>query len=107
MYLQILQVEQLPMLETRDYGLDGGAPPIRRNTSPMRPSHLDLEAQSPISHNLCSDSKFNPQSPAESVRYRKPARSNTVRTYRPERRGHDWHVMISLSVFPQLGRIVI
>ena len=39
------------MSEVRDYGL-GGATPLNLNTSqsPMRPSRIDLEAQSPQSH---------------------------------------------------------
>lgn len=75
------------MSEVHDYGLDGGAPPIRTNTSPMRPTHIDLEAQSPP--NQYTDGKFHPQSPTDSIRLRKPNRSNTVKTYRPERRGQQ------------------
>lgn len=74
----------------RDYGFDGGVPPIRTNTSPTRPTHIDIEAQPPISHEHFLDSRYNAQSPNESIRNRKPNRSNTVKTYRPERRGQEW-----------------
>ena len=73
------------MSEARDYGLDG-ASPMRLNTSPTQP---DLEAQSPMSP--YTENKLKPQSPTESVRLRKPMRSNTAKTYRPERRGQEWH----------------
>ena len=75
------------MSEIRDYGLDGG--PTRLNTSPMRPTHIDLEAQSPMSPDQPSANKHKPQSPTESIRLRKPMRSNTVKTYRPERKSQS------------------
>ena len=75
--------ESLPPPEARDYGLDGGTSTIRLNTD-LRPHHIDIEAQGPLSPNLTK-----PQSPTESLRFRKPARSNTVKTYRPERSGHE------------------
>ncbi len=93
-----VQVHHLQMSEMRDYGLDGDAPPSSFDALPMRPGHTDLEAHPPTSHSPYSDNKFNPTSPTESVRTRKPTRSNTVRTYRPERRGHDWYVTISVSI---------
>lgn len=74
----------------RDYGLDGGVPPIRTNTSPSRPTHIDIEAQPTVAHDHSLDSKCNAQSPSESIRNRRPNRSNTVKTYRPERRGQEW-----------------
>ena len=76
------------MSEVRDYGLDGSSP-TRINTSPRHPSHIDLEAQSPMSPH--TENKLQPQSPIESIRLRRPMRSNTAKTYRPELRGQDWH----------------
>ena len=78
------------MSQVRDYGLDG-APLVHLSTSPtqIQPTHVDLEAQSPRS--VYTENKLKPQSPTESVRFRKPTRSNTAKTYRPERRGQDWH----------------
>lgn len=78
------------MSEVRDYGVDG-ASPTRLNTSPMAPTHIDLEAQTPKSPVQVSDDKMKPQSPTDSVRQRNPKRSNTAKTYRPERRGQEWH----------------
>ena len=78
------------MSEVRDYGIDGGKAPIRLNTSTMRPSHIDLEAQSPMSPTQYDDAHLKPQSPTESIKLRKPTRSNTVKTYRRERRGQAW-----------------
>ena len=78
------------MSQVRDYGLNA-ASPIQLSTSPMQmqPTHVDVEAQSPRS--TYTEDKLKPQSPNESVRFRKPTRSNTAKTYRPERRGQDWH----------------
>ena len=78
------------MSQVRDYGLNA-APPVHLSTSPIQvqPTQVDLEAQSPRS--IYTDDKLKPQSPTESVRFRKPTRSNTAKTYRPERRGQDWH----------------
>ena len=78
------------MSQVRDYGLNA-ASPIHLSASPMRmqPAHVDLEAQSPKSP--YTEDKLKPQSPTDSVRFRKPTRSNTAKTYRPERRGQDWH----------------
>ena len=78
------------MSEVRDYGLDGGAAPTQLTISPMRPTRLDLEAQSPLSPKVHSDPQLKPQSPTESIRLRKTMRSNTVKTYRPERLGREW-----------------
>ena len=78
------------MSQVRDYGLNA-ASPIHLSASPMQmqPTHVDLEAQSPRS--TYTEDKLKPQSPTDSVRVRKPMRSNTAKTYRPERRGQDWH----------------
>ena len=78
------------MSQVRDYGLDA-ASPIHLSASPMQmqPTHVDLEAQSPKS--AYNEDKLNPQSPTESIRFRRPTRSNTAKTYRPARRGQDWH----------------
>ena len=73
--------------QARDYA--AGGQPLQIDTRPLRPTHIDLEAQSPISPTLQNDAK-SPVSPAESVRFRKVARSNTAKTYRPERRGREW-----------------
>ena len=78
------------MSQVRDYGLNA-APAVHVSTSPIQvqPTQVDLEAQSPRSN--YTEDKLKPQSPTESVRLRKPTRSNTAKTYRPERRGQDWH----------------
>ena len=79
------------MSQVRDYGADGA--PIRLNTSqlPMRPTHIDLEAQTPRSPIAYTENKLIPPSPGgESIRLRRPNRSNTARTYHPERRGQEW-----------------
>ncbi|KAK4692889.1 hypothetical protein P7C71_g4401, partial [Lecanoromycetidae sp. Uapishka_2] len=78
------------MSEVRDYGVDG-ASPTRLNSSPGAPTHIDLEAQTPMSPVNFVDDKMKPQSPTESVKQRIPKRSNTAKTYRPERRGQEWH----------------
>ncbi len=80
------------MSEVRDYGVDG-ASSTRLNTSSMAPAHIDLEAQaqSPRSPVQFIDDKTKPPSPIDSVRQRYPKRSNTAKTYRPERRGQEWH----------------
>ncbi|KAL9125864.1 MAG: hypothetical protein Q9217_004996 [Psora testacea] len=75
------------MSQTRDYAI--GGEPTRLDTNQMRPTHIDLEAQSPISPAHDTDIKFA-TSPTESVRFRKVARSNTAKTYRPEQRGQEW-----------------
>lgn len=59
------------------------------NTSPRQSPHYDLEAQStnPLSF---SQDQASYSSLSESIRQRRPMRSNTVRTYRPERKGVPW-----------------
>lgn len=59
------------------------------STSPRQSFQYDLEAQNsnqlPTLHHQAS---YNSQS--ESIRQRRPMRSNTVKTYRPERKGVSW-----------------
>ena len=62
--------------QTRDYAMGGQG--IQINTNP---SNIDLEARPDL---------LSPLSPTESVRNRKVARSNTVKTYGPKRKGRDW-----------------
>ena len=75
------------MSQARDYA--SGGEPIRLDTDQVRPAHVDLEAQSPRSPVNGIDVK-SPTSPTESLRFRKVARSNTAKTYRPEQRGQEW-----------------
>lgn len=81
------------MSEIRDYGFDGATPAqLNTSPSPMRPSNIDLEAQSPQAPVQVQEKENrHPISPIESVRFRRPKRSNTAKTYKPERRGQDWH----------------
>ncbi|KAG8530385.1 uncharacterized protein KY384_004887 [Bacidia gigantensis] len=73
--------------QARDYAT--GGQPTELKTSPLRPTHLDLEAQSlPTSTEKIE--AVSPVSPTDSVRFRKVARSNTAKTYRPDRRGQEW-----------------
>ena len=56
------------------------------------PSHLtqmDLEAQ-PIPSQVNGHSATFHGSPPGSIRHRRPTRSSTAKTYRPERRGQPW-----------------
>ena len=73
--------------QARDYA--AGGQPLRLDTRPLRPTHIDLEANPPASPTSRDDVKAS-VSPSESVRYRKVARSNTAKTYRPEGRGREW-----------------
>ena len=59
------------------------------STSPRQSPHFDLEAQSnkPLS---ASHEQASYSSLSESIRLRRPMRSNTVNTYRPERKGVPW-----------------
>ena len=57
---------------------------------PRRPTHIDLEAQSPTLVHDGSTATIPVNSPPESVRQRRINRSNTAKTYRPERRGQAW-----------------
>ena len=59
------------------------------DTSVHRPTHIDIEAQTPRTLPIYDgvDGAHPPTSPTESVRQRRINRSNTAKTYRPERRG--------------------
>ena len=73
--------------QARDYAT--GGQPTRLDTNPMRPTLIDLEAQPPNAPAVGDDVKPS-ISPTDSTHYRKVARSNTAKTYRPERRGQEW-----------------
>lgn len=76
------------MRNSRDVTERDLSPPKRASTSIRRPMHIDLEAQSPTHTN---DNDAEPiHSPPESVRQRRINRSNTAKTYRPQRRGQSW-----------------
>ena len=78
------------MSEIHDYGFNK-TPPTRIQSSPIAPTHTDLEAQqSPTSPLRTIDDQTKPLSPPESIKQRYPKRSNTAKTYRPERRGREW-----------------
>ena len=69
--------------QIRDYAIRGQQIELK-TSSPFRPTQIDLEAQPP---EPAADQVKSPVSPSDSIRFRKVARSNTARTYRPERRG--------------------
>ncbi|KAL9603055.1 MAG: hypothetical protein Q9219_001419 [cf. Caloplaca sp. 3 TL-2023] len=73
------------MIQTRDFSNSRS----RAQTTPIRSTHLDLEAQSPQSHDVECPNPKPPSSPVESVK-RRIHRSSTAKTYRPERRGREW-----------------
>ena len=75
------------MTEARDFS---ERPQI--DTSNHRPTHIDIEAQTPQPPAALygNDGTHPPKSPSESVRQRRINRSNTAKTYRPERRGQTW-----------------
>lgn len=75
------------MTESRDFSTQSR---LRSQTTPTRPFPIDIEAQFPHNHHRDSSPKKPPSSPSETVNYR-PHRSNTAKTYRPERRGRQWH----------------
>lgn len=60
----------------------------------MRPTHIDIEAQpvttAPAAQLDDKKSPPSPTSPDGAVRFRQPGRSNTAKTYKPERLGGDW-----------------
>ncbi|KAI4194138.1 MAG: hypothetical protein LQ350_007942 [Teloschistes chrysophthalmus] len=62
---------------------------MRAQTTPTRPTHIDLEAQPPQAHNLGSPIKKLPSSPTASIK-RRIHRSSTAKTYRPNGRGREW-----------------
>lgn len=57
---------------------------------PRRPTHIDLEAQASSQTHEHSTATAPLDSPPESDRQRRINRSNTAKTYRPERRGQAW-----------------
>ena len=75
------------MTEARDFSQ---RPQI--STSNLQPNHIDIEAQTPQSpfKHYNNDGAQPPDSPQESIRQRRINRSNTAKTYRPERRGQSW-----------------
>ena len=80
----------------RDYAIQEN---MHVNASPFEPKPIDLEAQP------APQSADGASSPADSVHFRKVARSNTARTYRPERKT-EWlpgsEPGIDVSSGPQL-----
>ncbi|KAL9102105.1 MAG: hypothetical protein Q9163_002709 [Psora crenata] len=74
------------MSQARDYAM--GDKSLRLDTDRKTTTRFDLEAQSPTSS---PNGNKVVTSPSESTRFRKVGRSNTAKTYRPERRGHEWH----------------
>ncbi|CAO1599551.1 hypothetical protein XANCAGTX0491_003273 [Xanthoria calcicola] len=73
------------MTETRDFV----ASRLRAQTTPIRPTHIDLESQHPDFQHLGSPIHKLPSSPGESIKQR-VHRSSTAKTYQPERRGRLW-----------------
>ncbi|KAL8951436.1 MAG: hypothetical protein Q9222_002597 [Ikaeria aurantiellina] len=73
------------MTDSRDFS----ASRLRAHTTPIRLRHIDLEIQSPQSHNIGSPLQKQPSSPVESIK-RRIHRSSTAKTYQPERRGREW-----------------
>ena len=57
---------------------------------PRRPTYIDLEAQPHNPTDGTNTATVPVSSPPESVRQRRINRSNTAKTYRPERRGQSW-----------------
>ena len=80
------------MSQARDYAADGN--PAQLHTSPIRPSNTDLEGQpettAPVAHLDDQKSTKSPTSPDGSIRFRRPGRSNTAKTYNPGRLGGNW-----------------
>ncbi|KAL8908961.1 MAG: hypothetical protein Q9207_000537 [Kuettlingeria erythrocarpa] len=73
------------MSQTRDFAHSR----VRAQTTPIRPTHIDLEAQGPQPSHLASPTQIGPSSPADSIK-RRIHRSSTAKTYQPERRGREW-----------------
>ncbi|KAL8938074.1 MAG: hypothetical protein Q9216_004089 [Gyalolechia sp. 2 TL-2023] len=73
------------MIQTRDFSTSRS----RAHTTPIQPTHIDVEAQSPRSHHTGSPIHKVPSSPVDSIK-RRIHRSSTAKTYRPERRGREW-----------------
>lgn len=78
------------MTDSQDISARDFSTPQRVSFSVQRPTHVDLEAQSPTHTHNTEASAVPPNSPPESVRQRRINRSNTVKSYRPERRGQSW-----------------
>lgn len=77
------------MSDSRDFS----APP-RATTTPVRPAHIDLEAQVPKSPlSLTSPIRTTASYSRESadITKRRPTRSNTAKTYGPQQHGGQWH----------------
>ncbi|KAI4179183.1 MAG: hypothetical protein LQ348_005449 [Seirophora lacunosa] len=70
---------------TRDFSTSRS----RAQTTPIRPTHIDLEAQPPQPHNVASPLHKVPSSPVDSIK-RRIHRSNTAKTYHPDRPGRQW-----------------
>ncbi|KAL9035620.1 MAG: hypothetical protein Q9180_004768 [Flavoplaca navasiana] len=73
------------MTEARDFV----ASRLRAQTTPIRPTHIDLESQPSNFNSVGSPIHKSPSSPGESIK-RRIHRSSTARTYQPERRGRQW-----------------
>ena len=78
------------MTDSQDFTARDFSSPQRVSISVQRPTHIDLEAQSPTHTHNTDASAVPMNSPPESVRQRRINRSNTVKSYRPERRGQSW-----------------
>ena len=77
--------------ESHDFTVRDFSPPAEQiSTRPRMPTHIDPEAQSPNSPHEGITATLPVNSPPESVRQRRINRSNTAKTYRPERRGQAW-----------------
>lgn len=78
------------MADSQDISARDFSTESRISTSIQRPTHIDLEAQSPTHTHNTDASAMPMRSPPESVRQRRLNRSNTAKTYRPQRRGQSW-----------------
>ena len=77
--------------DSQDFTARDFSPPARRITNrSRRPTHIDLEAQSPSRTHAGTTATVSMNSPVESARQCRINRSNTAKTYRPERRGQAW-----------------
>ncbi|KAL9000312.1 MAG: hypothetical protein Q9169_001029 [Polycauliona sp. 2 TL-2023] len=73
------------MTETRDFVNSR----LRAQTTPIRPTHIDLESQPSNIQHIVSPLQKLPSSPGESIK-RRIHRSSTAKNYQPERRGRLW-----------------
>jgi len=81
----------MSVTESQDFTVRDLSPSAETTRNrPRRPTHIDLEAQSssPTHEGTTTAPPMN--SPPESVRQQRINRSNTAKTYRPERRGQAW-----------------